>query len=108
MDYRFRGRQKTCSIGPYGNGKDGTFSLADARRERDKLLAARRQRFGRIHAIGGHAERSGRGTGSGWKLRSSASSYGDTETGRWHPGPMADAVAYAGSTMTFVLTGVRE
>jgi hypothetical protein len=29
------GRQKTYSIGPYGNGK-GTFSLADARRERDK------------------------------------------------------------------------
>jgi hypothetical protein len=36
MDYRFHGRQKTYSIGPYGNGKDGTFSLADARRERDK------------------------------------------------------------------------
>ena len=36
MDYRFNGRQKTYSIGPYGNGKDGTFSLADARRERDK------------------------------------------------------------------------
>jgi integrase len=36
MDYRFRGRQRTYSIGPYGNGKDGTFSLADARRERDK------------------------------------------------------------------------
>ena len=36
MDYRFHGRQKTYSIGPYGNGKDGTFSLADARRERDR------------------------------------------------------------------------
>jgi hypothetical protein len=36
MGYRFRSRQKTYSIGPYGNGKDGTFSLADARRERDK------------------------------------------------------------------------
>ncbi|WP_347339589.1 integrase arm-type DNA-binding domain-containing protein [Bradyrhizobium ivorense] len=23
-------------LGPYGNGRDGTFSLADARRERDK------------------------------------------------------------------------
>jgi hypothetical protein len=33
---RFHSRLKTCSIGPYGNGKDGTFSLADARRERDK------------------------------------------------------------------------
>jgi Arm DNA-binding domain len=36
MDYRFHGRQKTYSIGPYGNGKDGTFSLAEARHERDK------------------------------------------------------------------------
>ena len=36
MGYRFHARQKTYSIGPYGNGKDGTFSLADARRERDK------------------------------------------------------------------------
>jgi hypothetical protein len=36
MGYRFHTRQKTYSIGPYGNGKDGTFSLADARRERDK------------------------------------------------------------------------
>src|ERR1700761_5760696 len=36
IGYRFHGRQKTYSIGPYGNGKDGTFSLADARRERDK------------------------------------------------------------------------
>lgn len=36
MGYRFRSRQKTYSIGPYGNGRDGTFSLADARRERDK------------------------------------------------------------------------
>ena len=25
MDYRFHGRQKTYSIGPYGNGKDGSF-----------------------------------------------------------------------------------
>jgi hypothetical protein len=36
MGYRFHNRQKTYSIGPYGNGKDGTFSLADARLERDK------------------------------------------------------------------------
>jgi hypothetical protein len=36
MGYRFHSRQKTYSIGPYGSGKDGTFSLADARRERDK------------------------------------------------------------------------
>ena len=36
MDYRFHGRQKTYSIGPYGNGRDGTFSLADARRERKR------------------------------------------------------------------------
>jgi integrase len=36
IGYRFHSRQKTYSIGPYGNGKDGTFSLADARRERDK------------------------------------------------------------------------
>jgi len=35
MGYRFHSHQKTYSIGPYGNGKDGTFSLADARRERD-------------------------------------------------------------------------
>jgi hypothetical protein len=36
LAYRFHSRQKTYSIGPYGNGKDGTCSLADARRERDK------------------------------------------------------------------------
>src|SRR5260221_8280644 len=36
MGYRSHTRQKTYSIGPYGNGKDGPFSLADARRERDK------------------------------------------------------------------------
>jgi hypothetical protein len=36
IGYRFHTRQKTYSIGPCGNGKDGTFSLADARRERDK------------------------------------------------------------------------
>lgn len=36
IDYRFHTRRKTYSIGPYGNGKDGTFSLADARRERNK------------------------------------------------------------------------
>ena len=29
MGYRFHNRQKTYSIGPYGNGSDGTFSLAD-------------------------------------------------------------------------------
>jgi integrase len=39
MGYRFHARQKTYSIGPYGNGKDGTFSLADARREREKAKA---------------------------------------------------------------------
>ena len=27
---------ESYSIGPYSNGKDGTFSLAVARRERDK------------------------------------------------------------------------
>ncbi|WP_426436004.1 Arm DNA-binding domain-containing protein [Bradyrhizobium genosp. P] len=36
MGYRFQNRQKTYSIGPYGDGSDGTFSLADARRKRDK------------------------------------------------------------------------
>jgi Arm DNA-binding domain len=36
VGYRFHSRQKTYSIGPCGNGKDGTFSLAEARRERDK------------------------------------------------------------------------
>jgi hypothetical protein len=36
MSYGFHSRQKTYSIGPSGNGKDGTFLLADARRERDK------------------------------------------------------------------------
>src|SRR3954453_4370397 len=36
MDYRFPGRQKTYAIGPYGNAKGGTCSLAGARRERDK------------------------------------------------------------------------
>jgi hypothetical protein len=36
MGNRFQSRHKTYSIGSYGNGKDGTFSLADARRERDK------------------------------------------------------------------------
>jgi len=41
MAYRFHSRQKTYSIGPYGNGKDGTFSLADARRERDKVKRGR-------------------------------------------------------------------
>jgi hypothetical protein len=35
MGYRFHTRQKTYSIGPYGNRKDGTFSLSDARRERE-------------------------------------------------------------------------
>jgi hypothetical protein len=29
-------RISKCRISAYGNGKDGTFSLADARRERDK------------------------------------------------------------------------
>src|ERR1700732_828301 len=45
MGYRFHSRQKTYSIGPYGNGKDGTFSLADARRARQgKRPAQGRQR----------------------------------------------------------------
>ena len=35
MAYRFNGRQKTYSIGRYGKGDDGTFSLAQARRKRD-------------------------------------------------------------------------
>ncbi|WP_430641407.1 Arm DNA-binding domain-containing protein [Bradyrhizobium centrolobii] len=35
MAYRFRGRQKTASIGPYGNDNDGTVSLAAARQKRD-------------------------------------------------------------------------
>ena len=35
MAYRFHGRQKTYSIGRYGKGDDGTFSLAQARRKRD-------------------------------------------------------------------------
>jgi hypothetical protein len=36
MGYRFHSRQKTYSIGSYSGDKDGTFSLADGRRERDK------------------------------------------------------------------------
>ncbi|KRR13655.1 hypothetical protein CQ12_40570 [Bradyrhizobium jicamae] len=42
MAYRFLGRQKTYSIGPYGNGNDGTFSVATARQKRDaaKVLLA--------------------------------------------------------------------
>src|SRR5437588_10125549 len=43
MGYRFHSRQKTYSLGPYGNGKDGTFSLADARRERDKAKGLLRE-----------------------------------------------------------------
>ena len=39
MAYRFHGRQKTYSIGPYGNGKDGGFSLAPARQKRDAAKA---------------------------------------------------------------------
>jgi integrase len=35
MAYRFNGRQKTYSIGRYGKGDDGTYSLAQARRKRD-------------------------------------------------------------------------
>ena len=35
MAYRFYGRQKTYSIGRYGKGDDGTFSLAQARNKRD-------------------------------------------------------------------------
>jgi hypothetical protein len=45
MGYRFHSRQKTHSIGPYGNGKDGTFSLADARRVRDKHRQAAARPF---------------------------------------------------------------
>jgi Arm DNA-binding domain len=37
--YRFHGRQKTYSIEPYGNGNDGTVSLAAARRKRDAARA---------------------------------------------------------------------
>jgi hypothetical protein len=47
MGYRFHSRQKTYSIGPYGNGKDGTFSLADARRERDKAILCSSTPLGR-------------------------------------------------------------
>jgi integrase len=36
MAYRFHGRQKTYSIGRYGKGDDGSFSLAQARRKRDE------------------------------------------------------------------------
>ena len=36
MGCRFHSCQKTCSIGRYGNGRDGTFLLANARRGRDK------------------------------------------------------------------------
>ena len=39
MAYRFHGRQKTYSIGPYGNGSDGTVSLATARQKRDAAKA---------------------------------------------------------------------
>jgi hypothetical protein len=39
MAYRFRGRQKTYSIGPYGSGDDGTVSLATARLKRDAAKA---------------------------------------------------------------------
>jgi integrase len=39
MAYRLHGRQKTLSIGPYGNGNDGTFSLATARQKRDAAKA---------------------------------------------------------------------
>lgn len=43
MGYRFHSRQKTYSIVPYGNGKDGTFSLADARRELHKTKSCSRK-----------------------------------------------------------------
>lgn len=39
MAYRFRGRQKTFSIGAYGNGNDGTVSLATPRQKRDAAKA---------------------------------------------------------------------
>ena len=39
MAYRFHGRQKTYSIGPCGNGNDGTVSLATARQKRDAAKA---------------------------------------------------------------------
>ncbi|MDA9497688.1 tyrosine-type recombinase/integrase [Bradyrhizobium sp. CCBAU 11357] len=39
MAYRFHGRQKTYSIGSYGNGSDGTISLAGARQKRDAAKA---------------------------------------------------------------------
>ncbi|MDI3564426.1 Arm DNA-binding domain-containing protein [Bradyrhizobium sp. Arg816] len=39
MAYRFRGRQKTYSIGPYGNGNDGTVSLATACQKCDAAKA---------------------------------------------------------------------
>jgi hypothetical protein len=43
MGYRFHSRQKTYSIGPYGNGKDDTFSLANARRSHRHSLSRRRR-----------------------------------------------------------------
>jgi integrase len=39
MAYRFHGRQKTYSIGAYGNDKDGGVSLAAARQKRDAAKA---------------------------------------------------------------------
>ncbi|UGX96780.1 tyrosine-type recombinase/integrase [Bradyrhizobium barranii subsp. barranii] len=39
MAYRFHGRQKTYSIGPYGNDRDGGISLATARDKRDAAKA---------------------------------------------------------------------
>jgi integrase len=39
MAYRFHGRQKTYSIGAYGNDKDGGVSLTTARQKRDAAKA---------------------------------------------------------------------
>lgn len=55
MAYRFHGRQKACSIGPYGNGNDGTVSLATAHQKRETIALLQRwagylkDRFGRLY-----------------------------------------------------------
>jgi hypothetical protein len=40
MGYRFHSRQKTYSIGPYGNGKDGTFEIYKAVSEQIREIFA--------------------------------------------------------------------
>src|ERR1700756_3165542 len=57
MAYRFHGRQKTYSIGPYGNGNDGTVSLATARQKRDAAKALLAQDPPVDHSIEKQVER---------------------------------------------------